>query len=278
MTAFAGDFFCLLRLVIRRCIRAERNLHRVVKAKLLQRFNHLADADAAELSLNGRRKAGINLFAFIPNRLDDIRNHRNIGNRGERACHRAVAAGDALGIINGSAAVLLIDRNRVHRAGTHAGTACIGNRVIRTRLRTHATLTALIRIDDSPLMGHGDSTEAACLHAALRHAVLAVAGHGITLERTALACAVHDGNRLIRAGILDSVIYGRASACPVHAVAQNLALAIDAAALGRLTAMRNKLQRDMILMFFQRAFKAILGDIGQHLALTINTLNHDIPP
>ncbi len=102
VAALARDLFGLLRLVIGRRVRAEGNLHRVGKAQMLQRFNHLADADAAELSLDGRRKAGVNLFAFIANRLDDIRNHRDIGNRGERAGDGAVAAGDALGVIDGT--------------------------------------------------------------------------------------------------------------------------------------------------------------------------------
>ena len=128
-------------------------------------------------------------------------------------------------------------------------------------------------------MGHGNRAETAGLQTALSHTVLAVAGDGIALQGTALARAVHDGNGFVSKGVVVfAVIDGRAAAGPIHAVAQNLALAIDAAALGRLTAMRNKLQRDMILMLIQRAFKAILSDIGQHLTLTVNTLNHDIPP
>lgn len=98
-------------------------------------------------------------------------------------------------VVDGRAAVLLIHRDRVHRAGAHAGTA-------RTRwrhvagLRAHAALTALVRVDDRALMGHGNRAESAGLQAALRHAVLAVAGDGVALQG-APAGAVHNGDRLI---------------------------------------------------------------------------------
>ena len=128
-------------------------------------------------------------------------------------------------------------------------------------------------------MGHGNRAESAGLQAALRHAVLAVAGDGVALQGAALAGAVHNGDRLIGEGIVVfAVVHGRAAAGPIHAVAQHLALTVDAAAIRGLASVRHDFQRNKFLMGFQRAFKAILGDMHEHLALTVNTLDHMFPP
>mgnify|MGYP001635231994 CR=1 FL=1 len=186
---------------------------------------------------------------------------------------------NALAVIDERAAVLFIDGNRVHRAGAHAGAARIGDGVIRARLGAHAALAALIRVDDRALMGHGNRAETAGLQTALGHTVLAVAGDGIALQGAALARAVHDGNGFVGKGIVVfAVIDGRAAAGPIHAVAQHLALTVDAAAIRGLASVRHDFQRNKFLMGFQRAFKAILGDMHEHLALTVNTLDHMFPP
>ena len=279
VAAFARDLLGLLRLIVGRRVRAEGHLHRVGKAQTLERLDHLAHVHAAELPLDGGREAGVDLLLFIANGLDDVGNHRHIGNRGERAGDGAVAAGDALVVVDGRAAILLIHRDRVHRAGAHAGTARVCDGVVRAGLRAHAALAALVRVDDRTLMGHGNRAEAAGLQAALRHAMLAVAGDGVALQGTALAGAVHNGDRLIGEGIVVfAVVHGRAAAGPVHAVAQHLALAVDAAAVSRLAAVRHDFQRNELLMSLQRAFKAIFRDVHEHLALAVNAINHTFPP
>ena len=279
VAALARNLLRLLRFIIGRRVRAEGNLHRVREAQMLKRADHLADAHTAELALDGRGEAGVDLLLFVADGFNDVRNHGNVGDGGERTGHGAVAAGNTLIIIDERAAILFIDRDRVHRAGAHAGTARIGDGVIRARLRAHAALAALIRVDDRALMGHGNRTEAAGLQAALSHAVLAVAGDGIALQGAALAGAVHDGDGLIGEGIvIFAIIDGRAAAGPIHAVTQHLAFAVDAAAMRGLASVRHDFQRNELFMGFQRAFKAIFRDVDEHLALTVNTLDHIFPP
>ena len=279
VAALARNLFGFLRFIIGRRVRTEGNLHRVGKAQILKRANHLAHAHAAELALDRRGKAGVHLLGLIADRLDDVRDHGDVGDGRERAGDGAVAAGNALAVIDERAAVLFIDGNRVHWAGAHAGAARIGDGVIRARLGAHAALAALIRVDDRALMGHGNRAETAGLQTALGHTVLAVAGDGIALQGAALARAVHDGNGFVGKGVVVfAVIDGRAAAGPIHAVAQHLALTVDAAAIRGLASVRHDFQRNKFLMGFQRAFKAILGDMHEHLALTVNTLDHIFPP
>ena len=277
--ALPGDFLGLLGFIIGRGIRADRDLHHVIKAEQLDGLHHFAHAHAAELAFNRRRKAGIHFQILVLDIRDDIRNHRYIGNRAKRTGNRAVSAGDALGIVDGCAAVALIHGNRINRAGAHAGTARVCDGVVRAGLRTHAALAALVGINNRAVVRHGNRIKVAGLHALLRNAVLAVAGHGVTLKRAALTGAVHDGNRFVRVDISVISIDGRLTAGPCHAVSENFALPVYAAAIRRLTAVRNDFQRNKIFMFFQCAFVAVLGNRRQNVFFPIDflVLAHALP-
>ena len=278
VAALARDLLGLLRLIIGRGVRAQGDLHRPGKAQLRQRDDHLAHAHAAELPLDGWGEAGVDL-PTLADVVDHVADHGDVGDGAERAGDRAVAAGDALAVVDGRAAVLLVHGDGVHRAGAHAGTARIGDGVVGAGLRAHAALAALVRVNDRALMRHDDRVEAAGLHAALGHAVLAVAGDGVALQRAALAGAVDDGDRLVGEVVVLAVVDGGAAAGPVHAVAQNLALAVDAAAVGRLTAVRNELQRNVVLVLVERALEAVLGHGHQGAVLHVDAFSfHQLSP
>lgn len=136
MAALARNLFGFLRFIIGRRVRTEGNLHRVGKAQILKRANHLAHAHAAELALDRRGKAGVHLLGFIADRLDDVRDHRDVGDGRERAGDGAVAAGNALVVIDERAAVLL--STEIASTGRSARRAArIGDGVIRARLGAH---------------------------------------------------------------------------------------------------------------------------------------------
>ena len=73
-----------------------------------------------------------------------------------------------------------------------AGALQMSDRIIRTGLGALSALLALVRIDISVVMAHGDGSKIAGILAGLSHTLAAVVGYYIGSNGTLLACSIDD--------------------------------------------------------------------------------------
>ena len=164
-------------------VSADGNLDNIGKAEALHRGTQLARCHLrAELADKRRCDSGVDTLARL-NGADHLENLRFIGNRAERAVYKALAAGNALLVINiGSAIAVAVDG--IHAAGCRARALLTDDGVILTDIHAAAALDALLLIDNRTAV---EAVERYCalgtyLNARMRHAALtAVRDHDLVL-------------------------------------------------------------------------------------------------
>ena len=139
----------------------------------------------------------------------------------------AVTALDALVLIDHANAVVIIG-DGADRASLLARTNKMGNRAVRTCLRAHTALFALIGINVGSSLANADRTELTGIDTCLAHAETAVISYGIGGKRTFLTGRADYLNNVLRLG--DSI---RAlSQGKIDSLFDELSLFVDTAAIG----------------------------------------------
>ena len=164
-------------------VRADGNLDNIGKAEALHRGTQLARCHLrAELADKRRCDSGVDTLARL-NGADHLEDLRLVCDRAERAVYKALAAGNALLIINiGSAIAVAVDG--IHAAGCRARALLTDDGVILTDIHAAAALDALLLIDNRTAV---EAVERYCalgtyLNARMRHAALtAVRDHDLVL-------------------------------------------------------------------------------------------------
>ena len=164
-------------------VRADRDLNNIRKAEALHRGTQLARCHLrAELADKRRCDSGVDTLARL-NGADHLEDLRLVCDRAERAVYKALAAGNALLVINiGSAIAVAVDG--IHAAGCRARALLTDDGVILTDIHAAAALDALLLIDNRTAV---EAVERYCtlgtyLNARMRHAALtAVRDHDLVL-------------------------------------------------------------------------------------------------
>ena len=142
----------LVRLGCGRQIAAQSYLEQIGKACLFERSSPGIHRDVlAILSLDGRCDHGVDLLSCADH-IDDIDDKSLRSDRAERARMNAVAALNALALINLAESGFRIHRNSADRAGLLAGTDQIHNGPVRAGAGAHTALLALRRINMRPVL------------------------------------------------------------------------------------------------------------------------------
>ena len=174
-------------------VSADGNLDNIGKAEALHRGTQLARCHLrAELADKRRCDSGVDTLARL-NGADHLENLRFIGNRAERAVYKALAAGNALLIINiGSAIAVAVDG--IHAAGCRARALLTDDGVILTDIHAAAALDALLLIDNRTAV---EAVERYCalgtyLNARMRHAALTCVRNHDLIFLAGVACELDD--------------------------------------------------------------------------------------
>ena len=155
---------------------AHGNLEGVRKAQLTHGGLQLAHGQAGELAYKGGSHDGVYTVA-LTNALDQLEDLALVHNGAEGAVHQAHAAGNALVLIDLSAAQV-IGVDGVHAAGSGAGALHLHDGVVGAHIHTLAALDALVLIDYGLAAGgEGQSLLGAHIHARVGQAAAAEVGH-----------------------------------------------------------------------------------------------------
>ena len=170
---------------------AERDLLHAGEAELLERLAQFVDvALAAELADEGRGDLGDDLLPPTDG-VDDLEDLALVGDGAERAVHEALAAGDALVVVD-LGATLLIGADGVHAAGGGAGALVVMDGRVRAHRGAAAALDALGLVDVGLAVHKGDRALGADLAAGMRHAALARIAHAVDVVLAGVAREADD--------------------------------------------------------------------------------------
>ena len=262
-TARGGQkaLFCqLLGFLLCDHISAQCRFDHIMESQIAQCLLDLSQLDTLELRGNRRcdnRHRVIAAVIRLLEQLDGIDNGRIVHHCAERTLEHTGAAADALVVVD-FRLLHVVHLDGADLAGALTRTHVLGNRLIRTGLCTAAAVNALFRINFH-LSGFGSADGAlrTGLHAAVRQTAAAGVADGVPVYRTFVTGDVNDLN--------DAVSAVAAQRC-VHALADDGAFLINAAAHGRLSA-RNNLKRDRIIYIFHFFVQRVLRHCTKYLIL-----------
>ena len=228
LLAFLHRLAPLCSLIRRSHISAKANLDHIGKADLLQCITDSSHADIlTELSLGCRSAHCVYFFAVL-DVLNDLRQISLGSDCAERAAVDAVAAADALGLIDFTVAIL-IEGNGSDRTGLLAGTNQMHNCAIRTGLCAHTALLALVGINVRTEFTDGNCTKLTGIQTGLSKTETAVVCHCISRKRAVVAGRLDNLNHIRRIRISHRVL----CAGKTDSLSCNFTFLIDAAAIGR---------------------------------------------
>ena len=176
----------ILRLLNGTHVRAHGDLHDPVEAQHLHGCGKLFRGGfLAELTDKSGSHDGGHLVA-LHDRADHLEDLALIHDGAEGTAHQALAAGNALVLVDhGLAVVIALDG--IHAAGRHAGTLDIDDGVVWTRLGAFAAFDALIRIDLALAVDKRDRALGAYFLTGGGQTVLAELGDLVLLGRAGVA-------------------------------------------------------------------------------------------
>ena len=175
------------------------------KAHFLHGFLNLFRVDpGAELSHKGGSHGGDHLVAPLDG-LDQLEDLALVGNGAEGAVDDALAAGDALVVVDGAAAQFVAG-DSAHAAGGFAGTFLLDDGVVGTDLHALAALDALIRVDVAAAVVLVDGLFGADFHTGPGQTSLAAVGDPHLGPGAGVA---GDGDDVHQRGIVELFRFGR---------------------------------------------------------------------
>ena len=176
---FAGFFY-------RDCIRADRNFLNIMEADFQQAGPNLTGLDLnAELADKGRGQQGVDPSSGL-DPLDDLHNHRTVGDGAEGAGDLAGAAVDALIIIDYCFAGF-VGGDGAQFAGTFAGPRNFNDRAIRARSFAQTAFDAFRFINEGTVGDNRNRFFGTAGNAAMGQTVATGVGHDETVQRTLVA-------------------------------------------------------------------------------------------
>ena len=274
----------VLRLLRRAQVGTDGDFDDVGEAELLHRGTQLARRDlGAKLADERRRNRRVNALACL-NGANHLENLRLVCNRAERAVYQALAAGNALVVVDIRAAVC-VRVDGVHAAGSGARALLVIDGLVGAYIDAAAALDALFLVDDG-LAGErvdGNRALGADLDARTRHAALADVGHANLIFRAGVAGELDDIDERRRivgfflGGRVDVVgkrrVLGGAAARQTHR--QTQAFAYDSALQKNILTVGCYLARhDVIRQCFDAAVGRPLGMVCHTRDLGENTVSN----
>ena len=167
------------------------NFDHVVEADGLQgRLELAGGGQAGELVDEGGSHQSVDAVAAVE-ALDQLIDLALVGNGAERAVDQALAAGNALAVVDLSTAQL-VGVDGTHAAGRSAGTLSLDDGVVGADADAAAALDALVLIDDGTAALPGDGLLGADLHAGVCQTALAQVGDLDQLFGAAVAGELDD--------------------------------------------------------------------------------------